>query len=282
MFSQEGKVFIVTGGNTGVGYELCKVFSYHPGKLKFLHLDLNDLESVLQAAKSFSEQESKLDVLWNNAGTGANMVDPGAKSVHGLDAMIGMHCVATLLFTELLVSQLRASIRSDNPGSTRVVWTSSYLAEGASPINGISFEHLQNRISDRTANYAASKAGTWILGREFANRHGNEGILSVIQNPGNLKAGSYAGTPALAMWLINPLLHPPEFGAYTQLYAGISPEVSLDHNGAYVIPWGRIRPDNDCPRQDIVKAMTSTEQGGLGYGKLFWEWCEEQWKPFML
>lgn len=231
-----------------------------------------------QAANSFSEQESKLDILWNNAGTGANMVEPGAKTAQGLDAMIGMHCVATLLFTELLVSQLQASTRSENPGSTRVVWTSSYLAEGASPINGISFEHLQNGISDRTANYAASKAGTWILGREFANRHGNKGILSVIQNPGNLKAGSYAGTPALAMWLINPLLHPPKFGAYTQLYAGLSPEVSLDHNGAYVIPWGIIRPDNDCPRQDIIKAMTSTEQGGLGYGKLFWDWCEEQWK----
>lgn len=42
------------------------------GKLKFLHLDLNDLLPVKAAAESFAQQEDKLDVLWNNAGTGAN------------------------------------------------------------------------------------------------------------------------------------------------------------------------------------------------------------------
>lgn len=39
------------------------------GQLRFLHLDLNDLTIVKAAAESFAQQESRLDVLWNNAGT---------------------------------------------------------------------------------------------------------------------------------------------------------------------------------------------------------------------
>jgi NAD(P)-dependent dehydrogenase (short-subunit alcohol dehydrogenase family) len=42
------------------------------GQLNFLHLDLNDLLSVKAAATSFASQESKLEVLWNNTGTGPN------------------------------------------------------------------------------------------------------------------------------------------------------------------------------------------------------------------
>jgi hypothetical protein len=32
-------------------------------------------------------------------------------------------------------------------------------------------------------------------------------------------------------------------------------------------------------RKDIIKAMTPEEDGGLGCGKRFWDWCEEQWEP---
>ncbi|KAJ5887319.1 hypothetical protein N7504_011366 [Penicillium tannophilum] len=312
---QQGRVFIVTGGNAGVGFELCKILyasgttiymasrskeraeaaiqsivKAQPtpkvsGTIKFLHLDLNDLESVKGAATTFAQQESRLDVLWNNAGTGANLVEVGAKTAQGFEAMVGMHCIATLLFTELVRPQLRvAAAAPETPrGSVRVVWTSSFLAEGASPANGIDFALLDKGTKDRTRNYAISKVGTWMLGRELARRSQLEqdNIVSVVQNPGNLNAGSYAGTGAVAMFFISPLLHDAKFGAYTELYAGLSPEITLEKNGAYVIPWGRIRPDKDCPRRDIITAMASTEDGGLGYPTRFWEWCEEHWKPFL-
>lgn len=157
------------------------------------------------------------------------------------------------------------------------------MAEGASPANGIDFAVLDNGTKYRTRNYAVSKVGTWILGLVLARRSNldQEKIVSVVQNPGNLNAGSYAGTPAVAMFFISPLLHEAKFGAYTELYAGLSSEITVEKNGAYIIPWGRIRPDKDCPRRDIVAAMTSAEDGGLGYPTRFWEWCEQQWKPFV-
>ena len=53
-------------------------------------------------------------------------------------------------------------------------------------------------------------------------------------------------------------------------------DTGLENNGAYVIPWGMLRLDVDCPRKDIVKAMTPEEDDGLGYDKNLWEWCEEK------
>ncbi|KAJ5682196.1 hypothetical protein N7462_005361 [Penicillium macrosclerotiorum] len=311
VLSQKGRVFIVTGGNTGIGFELCKMLygtgatiymasrtqakaeaaieaittsspsPDNPGEFKFLHLDLSDLRSVKRAATTFAELESKLDVLWNNAGAGANLVQIGDRTEQGLEPMMGIHCVATLLFSELLLPQLRASTASGGSGSARVVWTSSYLAEGATPKNGIDFNHLETGTPDRTQNYGISKAGTWMLGREFGRRYGKDGIMSVVQNPGNCKAGTYGGTSAVAMLFVNPLLHEVKLGAYTELYAGLSPELSQDANNAYVIPWGRVRAEETCPRKDIIYAMTPTEQGGQGYGTKLWEWCEQQWKPFV-
>lgn len=197
--------------------------------------------------------------------------------------MIGMHCIATQLFAELLLPQLRAAVTaSKTPGSTRVVWTSSFLAEGGTPENGIEFDCLHDGTSDLVRNYAVSKVGSWMLGREMARRYGKDGITSVIQNPGNLNAGSYAGTAPLAMFFIRHLfLHDPKLGAYTELYAGLSPDITPEKNGAYIIPWGRIRPDKDCPRKDIINALTPVDSGGLGYDTKLWEWCEEQSNPFV-
>jgi hypothetical protein len=58
------------------------------------------------------------------------------------------------------------------------------------------------------------------------------------------------------------------YGAYTELYAGLSPELTMEkHNGTYVIPWGRIHPDEKFVRPDVVQAMKPVEEGGLGYAR---------------
>ncbi|EPE35903.1 NAD(P)-binding Rossmann-fold containing protein [Glarea lozoyensis ATCC 20868] len=304
--AQDGRVFIVTGGNAGIGFELCRMLydkgatvymasrskeradkaiqqldtardpvSPKKGKVKFLHFDLNDLTVVKKAAETFAAQESRLDILWNNAGTGAQRVEVGARTVQGFESMIGMHCIATQYFTQLLIPQLRAAVAaSPVPGSVRVVWTSSFMSELASPENGIDFNFLDKGTPDLKLNFSTSKAATWMLGREMAHRYGELGIVSVIQNPGNLDTDAYAGNPTAYRWLIQRILYEAKFGAYTELYAGLSPGLTLENNGAYVVPWGKIRPDSDCPRRDLIKAMISIEDGGLGYPAKLWDWFE--------
>ncbi|KAK2764628.1 putative short-chain dehydrogenase [Colletotrichum kahawae] len=326
---QHDRVFIVTGGNAGVGFELVKMLyttgatiymasrskvgfqprstipgtdnslrqeraekaieaittaspaPKTPGRLNLLLLDLNDLESVKSAAASFAQQESKLDVLWNNAGTGGYGVKPGATTAQGFQAMVGMHCIAAQLFTHLLTSHLRAAAATAPKGSVRVVWTSSFLAEGGTPANGIDFDTLETGTPDLVQNYAVSKLGNWMLGREMALRYRADGIVSVTQNPGNIRAGSYAGTPGWVMMILGPLMYETKLGGCTELYAGLSSEVSLETSGCYVIPFGRIRADADCPRKHLINAMKAEDEGGLGYAARFWDWREEKWKPFV-
>ena len=93
---QRGKVHIVTGGYTGVGFELCQILyrrnakvyiagrnadkassaikaikAANPsakGALEYMQLDLADLTSIKPAVDAFNAQETRLDVLTNNAG----------------------------------------------------------------------------------------------------------------------------------------------------------------------------------------------------------------------
>ncbi|OTA62866.1 NAD(P)-binding protein [Hypoxylon sp. EC38] len=306
--SQAGRVFMVTGGNAGIGYELCRILvgtgatvymatrsmeraeasiesikalyaepGSMTGQLKFLHLDLSDLNSVRDAARRFAQQEDKLDVLWNNAGIGANAVEYGVRTAQDLELFMGVHCVGALLLAELLLPQLRAATSSKLP--SRVVWLTSILVDTASPRNGVNFDVLETGTRDQITNYAASKAGAWVLGREFGRRHGPDGVLGVVMNPGNLDAGAFRGTPRFAMFMMRMLwLQKPVFGAYTELFAGLSPEVTRDTSGRYIYPWGRLIPDSSVVRQDVLKAAESEELGGLGYGKKLWDWCETKWK----
>lgn len=74
------------------------------------------------------------------------------------------------------------------------------------------------------------------------------------------------------------LSHPPQLGAYTELFAALSPEVDLSQNGAYVIPWGRIGGVNN-----LSNAIKPKEDGNAqtGRSKLFWDWSVEQIQKYL-
>ena len=70
----------------------------------------------------------------------------------------------------------------------------------------------------------------------------------------------------------------PKLGAYTNLWAGLSDDVTVEDGGRYVIPWGRWQEN---PRKDLVDAMETVEQGGTGEARAFWEWCKAQTKEYL-
>lgn len=303
--SQRGKVFIVTGGASGIGQELATILfeaggkvyiagrseskaqhaikiirssvknASSSGQLEYLHLDLDDLSSIKSSVENFGMKESKLDVLWNNAGISLPPV--GSKSKQGHELQMATNCLGPFLFTELLLPLLRNAAQSSPRSSVRVVWTSSLIIESSAPNGGMVIAELDSQLQDKTKNYVTSKVGNWFLASELAREVRVNGIISVTQNPGNLKTNLLRH----AQWMkyaSYPLLYKPRMGAYTELWAGLSSELTTEMNGSYVVPWGRRHPS---PRKDLLDALKNTQEGGTGQAAEFRRWCEKQVGRYM-
>lgn len=299
---QDGKVFIVTGGASGIGFQLAimlyqaggKVYiagrseakaqeaikkiqssvpeSSSTGTFDYLHLELDDLSSIKTSAESFRRRESKLDVLWNNAGV--SIPPAGSKSRQGHELQLATNCLGPYLFTQLVLPQLQVAAETAAPNSVRVVWTSSMVVDLSAPAGGIHIPDLTSPpANDQTKLYVESKVGNWFLASELGRNLSRHGIVSVTQNPGNLKTNLLRHAPALMRLASAPLLYHAKMGAYTELWAGLSPELTTAQNGCYVIPWGRVHPS---PRMDLVAALKPSEEGGTGQAVEFRDWCEKQ------
>lgn len=301
---QAGKVFLVTGGATGIGLELVQILYAHnakvyiaarseekaskaiasietsfpesTGELNFLHLDLSDLVLVKKSAESFLSKETRLDVLWNNAGV---MVPPqGSKTKQDYESQLGTNCLGPFLFTKLLTPLLVESAKSAPRGSVRVVWLSSSAAEGLSPKGGIDMTKLDYKKNESAwYKYGVSKTGNIFYSKEFARRHRVDGVVSVSLNPGFLKTELQRHISGIQAVVLNLLLHTPIHGAYTELFAGLSPEITLDKTGAWIIPWGRF----GTLRKDIEAAGKTESEGGTGRGEEFWKWSEQQVQSYL-
>jgi len=291
--SQKGKVFIVTGGASGIGFELATILFQAggkvyiagrseskarqsieqikaptrdtPGQLEYLPLELDDLTTIKASVQAFQAKERKLDVLWNNAGI--SLPPLGSISKQGHELQLATNCLGPFLFTQLLLPSLHAAMeeQSSTPGSVRVVWTSSQIVDLSAPTGGPAMADIASPPPDKTQNYVASKTGNWFLAAELARAAAIPGSL--------LRHASW-------MKLLSaPLLHRPRMGAYTELWAGLAPELTLEaHGGAYVVPWGRLHP---APRGDLLDALKSEAEGGTGRAREFWEWCERQTADYM-
>ena len=297
---QEGKVFIVTGGASGIGHELARILYQKGGKvyiagrsednayqsidqikrdsssttigeLHFLHLALDDLSTIKPFIEAFKARESRLDVLFNNAGVSLPPRGSVSKQMHELQ--LATNCLGPYLLTQLLIPTLEATahISQTKPAAVRIVWTSSQMVDLAAQKGGLN--PLELTTSDQSQNYTVSKVGNWFLASETARQVQDAGILSVVQNPGNLKTNLLRNAPTFMRLASAPLLHEAKMGACTELWAGLSEDLGMNDNGSYILPWGRVHPS---PRKDLVNALRGPDEGGTGEAKAFREWCEQQ------
>ncbi|KAI1075436.1 short-chain dehydrogenase [Whalleya microplaca] len=298
------KVYLVTGANTGVGKEAAQIlfsknatvwvaarneekgrkaiesikeaFPESTGRLEFLHLDLSDLATIKKAAETFLAKESQLHVLFNNAGV---MFPPsGSKSAQGYELQLATNDLGPFLFTKLLTPTLIETAKTSPKNSVRVVWVSSSAAERLIPkAGGIDFDNLGYKMSIFYAwKYGMSKAGNFYYATEYARRHRNDGIVSISLNPGNLKTELDRTCNALEMIFRKATVYPPINGAYTELYAGLSEDVTSEIPGDWIAPWGRFANI----RGDLAQGSKPESEGGTGLAQKFWEWSEEQVKPY--
>jgi NAD(P)-dependent dehydrogenase (short-subunit alcohol dehydrogenase family) len=298
--SQDGKVFIVTGGASGMGYEIARILFQAGGKvyiagrseetaknaiseikalkneksttgeLEFILLALDDLSTIKSSAEAFKSKEERLDILFNNAGI--NSSKEGSTTAQGYERQLATNCLGPYLFTQLLLPTLLATAKVSPPGSVRVVWSSSQIVDAMAPAGGIDMSTISTPNPDDRFTYARSKTGNWFLASELARELKSEGIISMVQNPGGVKTNLLRYEP-LTRFFVAPILYHARYGAYTQLWTGLSPEVTLEESGGYVIPWGRM---HFALRQDLLDALKSVEEGGTGQAREFSQWCWDQ------
>jgi retinol dehydrogenase-12 len=283
LYSLNATVYLAARNSSKAQDAISWIQQSHPqsqGTLHFLKLDLNDLEGIKPSVEEFLAKEKRLDVLWNNAGV---MIPPqGSLTKQGYDMQLGTNCVAPFLFTKLLTPILLQTAKTSPEGTVRVVWVSSSAAHLGSPTGGVDMENLDYKKEKGVGEkYAVSKGGNVLHAMEYARRYRDEGIVSVVRltciprqlhylltdlqalNPGNLKTELQRHVPYFVNLLINLITYPAVNGAYTELFAGLSPEVSKAEKGTWVVPFGRIMP----LREDLAEG---------GNAKEFWEWSEKQ------
>ena len=244
---QEGRTALVTGANSGLGLETARALSARGarvvlacrslakadaaceqlaadscGELIPLELNLADLESVRQAARTVSERCGALDLLINNAGV---MAPPREVSTQGLELQFAVNHLGHFALTQQLLPLLQ-----ERPGG-RVVHVSS----GASYFGRIAFDDLQGeRRYDAWAAYAQSKLANVMTALELQRRLQAQGsaVLSIAAHPGlartNLQPTSVAARgsklEALAYRLMDPLFQSAAMGSLPQLFAATAPE----------------------------------------------------------
>ncbi|KAF3766564.1 hypothetical protein M406DRAFT_36913 [Cryphonectria parasitica EP155] len=303
-----GKVMVVTGANAGIGKELAgllfsknarvymaarseakakaaieSIQAAHPrskGELIYIHLDLADLTTVKASADTFLAREDQLHILFNNAGV---MTPPqGSKTAQGYELQLGTNNVGSFLFTKLLTPTLVATAKHSPKDTVRVIWVASF-AVILSPKGGLDLNNLDYHVDQsQGVKYAVSKVGNFLHAVEFARRYGagSDGVVSIALNPGNLTTELQRHHGWLVRKLISTFItYPPIHGAYTELFAGLSDQITAESvkTNNWIIPWGR---STSLERKDIVTAAKPTTEGGAGLAEAFWQWTEDQIKPY--
>jgi len=254
-----GKVIIVTGGNSGLGYESVKAFAAkgaevimtsrslakgekardgilkdHPdGRIELMQLDLGDLESVRRFADSFRERYRRLDVLLNNAGI---MMTPYFRTKEGFEGQFGTNHLGHFALTGLLLDLLLHTEES------RVVNVSSI----AHKKGDIDFENLQFEDTSeytRTRAYQRSKLANLLFTYELQRKLEKAGkkTISVAAHPGvamtNL-ASHLTGKFLYRLFtpLFRMMLQSQAMGALPQIRASVDPGVK---GGQYYGPGDR-------------------------------------------
>ncbi|KAJ7036978.1 NAD-P-binding protein [Mycena alexandri] len=266
-----GKTIIVTGGNTGIGYETVKQLLLKNAKVYlaarspekataaikrleeetkksaiFLQLDLADLPTVRRAAETFLSQESQLDILFNNGGV--MISPPDLLTAQNHDLQFGTNVIGHFFLTELLLPALTKSFE-ESKVPARVINTSSQ-GHTFAPGNGLVFASLEGgperdawvkktgNWKSRMVLYGESKIGNIIISNYFAKAHSNV-LVSCSLHPGSIKSELQRHVTGWLQVLGNALLFPTPFGAYTQLWAATIPSPA-QITGQYIIPWGKI------------------------------------------
>ncbi|XP_005406575.2 PREDICTED: dehydrogenase/reductase SDR family member on chromosome X isoform X1 [Chinchilla lanigera] len=196
---------------------------FHTLGVEFLYCNLASMKSIRQFVKNFKMKRLPLHVLVNNAGV---MMVPQRKTEDGFEEHFGLNYLGHFLLTSLLLDSLK---ESGSPGrSSRVVTVSSathYVGE-------LNLEDLQSSscYSPHGA-YARSKLALVMFSYHLQRLLEAQGchVTANVVDPGVVNTDLYKhvfwGTRLVQRILGWLLFKTPDEGAWTSVYAAVSPEL---------------------------------------------------------
>ena len=240
---QSGRVAIVTGANSGIGFETARALAEKGARVvlacrdpkrgqeaerrlraelpdsfvRFAPLDLGSLTSVEQFAKDFEAAEPKLDLLCNNAGV---MMPPLGRTAEGFELQFGTNHLGHFALTGRLLGALR---RGASPRIVSVSSTAHYW--GKMNFDDLNAEQGYNAFRA----YGQSKLANLLFVRELAHRLAarGEAILAAGAHPGSTRTNLQQHSKLL-YGVVAVFSQEPKDGCLPTLYAATAPGVRSD------------------------------------------------------
>ncbi|MFV8047934.1 SDR family NAD(P)-dependent oxidoreductase [Mycobacterium sp. 48b] len=286
--SQHGRVAIVTGANTGIGFETAAILASHGARVALavrnsdkgtdarrriqqrhpqadiavIALDLTSLASVRGAADDINCRYPKIDLLINNAGV---MLTPAARTADGFELQFGTNHLGHFALTGLLLGRMTTV-----PGS-RVVTVSSL---GHRVKADIDFSDLHSQRSyDRMTAYGRSKLANLLFTYELQRRlhRAEASTVATAAHPGSARTELVRHSPRwikLGLKAVEPVMYQSAaMGALPTLRAATDPTAD---GGELFGPRGWAQ------QRGYPKAVTSSAQSyDLDTARRLWEASEE-------
>ncbi|KAM5508910.1 short-chain dehydrogenase/reductase [Fusarium oxysporum f. sp. phaseoli] len=262
--SLKDKVILVTGGNSGLRKESVLQFAKHDPKeiwlgarsearakeaindikaqvpnapIKFVKIDLASFKSIREAAKVFTQESDRLDILLLNGGI---MSVPPGTTDDGYEVQFGTNHMGHALLTKLLLPTL---LRTADKGADVRVTVLASSAHQYAPPEGIKFDTLKSQALQMgtITRYGQSKLANALFAKELARRYPQ--LTTASLQPG-LVTTNLANTMSDNSWIMRLAWKLTTLfigvdvptGTLNQLWASMSKDVV---SGTYYEPIGR-------------------------------------------
>jgi NAD(P)-dependent dehydrogenase (short-subunit alcohol dehydrogenase family) len=281
---QGGRTAVVTGSNSGIGYEAALALAQHgaavvlacrdleraegaaaniraaaPGAtVSTLELDLASLASVRRAAEQLRGAHDHLDLLIDNAGL---MFPPYGRTEDGFELQFGTNHLGHFALTGLVLDRLLAT-----PGSRVVTVSSTGHRAGAIDFDDPQFERRRYR---RFAAYSQSKLANLLFTYELQRRleAADAETIALAAHPGLSNTELSRFLPGWTRPVAAALGQDARMGALPTLRAAVDPAA---RGGEYYGPGGWMEM-----RGFPTRVGSSARSHDAGVQRRLWELSEE-------
>ncbi|CAK1543594.1 unnamed protein product [Leptosia nina] len=246
----DGKVVLVTGGNSGIGLETARDMAGRGAKViiasrnekkseaavrdiisttgnknvEYRHLDLGKFKSIREFAEDINKNEERLDILVNNSGVGG--LD-NVLTEDNIDIVMQVNYFGHVLLTNLLLKKMEASAPS------RIVNVSSNLHH----IAYLKVDNLrENNVFTHVIRYGNSKLCIILWTKALAKKL-PKGITTFSLHPGVVKTDVFLNLTyvirVVVLTVIGLLFKTPVEGAQTTIHVCVAPNIEETSGGFY-------------------------------------------------